>query len=94
MDPRPSIDLLESTHTFPGTYQFRAIGAAADDFVGRVVAAVAEEVAGPSELDYSTRSTSGGRHVAVTVDVQVQTAEQVRAIYERLQSVTGLSLLF
>ncbi|CAN5665093.1 hypothetical protein BH23PLA1_BH23PLA1_12460 [soil metagenome] len=92
-DSRPSADLLESVHPFPGTYQIRAIGAASNDFAGRVVAAVEAEVATPSELDHSTRFTPNRRHVSVTIDVTVQSANQVRAIYARIQTVEGLTLL-
>lgn len=94
MDHRPSIDLLESTHPFPGTYQIKAIGDSARDFEGRVVAAVVEELASPGELEHSVRSTKGGRHVALTLDITVQSAEQVRAIYGRIRAVEGLTLLF
>ena len=69
VDHRPSVELLESTHLFPGVYRIKAIGFAADDFQGRVVDAVVAEVAGPSELDYSVRTTPGGRHVADDRDV-------------------------
>lgn len=93
MDHRPSEELLESIHSFPGTFRIKAIGSSDDDFAGRVVAAVLEEVVGPSEVDYSVRSTKGGRHDAVTLDVTVQTAEQVRAIYDRIKAVEGLTLL-
>jgi putative lipoic acid-binding regulatory protein len=93
MDRRPSLELLESTHEFPGTYQIRAIGAAADDFVGRVLAAAASELASPGEIDFSSRTTPGGRHVSVALELTVQTAEQVRAIYARIQEVEGLTLL-
>lgn len=89
----PSAELLESVHPFPGTYQIRAIGAAEDDFESRVVAAVREEVAGPGEVDHSSRYTRGGRHVSVTLDITVQTAEQVRSIYARIHEVEGLRLL-
>ena len=44
MDNRPSLELLESIHAFPGTYQIKAIGSSDRDFAGRVVAAAA---AGP-----------------------------------------------
>jgi putative lipoic acid-binding regulatory protein len=90
----PSAELLESVHPFPGSYQIRAIGSADDDFPGRVVAAVEAELASPGELDHSVRFTRGGRHVSVTLDLTVQTAEQVRAIYARLHEVDGLRLLF
>lgn len=93
MDHRPSEDLLESIHSFPGTFQIKAIGAADGDFLGRVLAAALEELAGPSEIEHSIRETPGGRHAAVTLDITVQSAEQVRAIYARIREVEGLSLL-
>ena len=39
-DHRPALELLESTHVFPGVYQIKAIGAMANDFERRVVEAV------------------------------------------------------
>ena len=93
MDHRPSVELLESTHRFPGTYQIRAIGRSEDDFAGRVLAAVLDELAAPGDLDHSIRTTSGGRHTAVTLDIAVQTASQVRAIYAAIQPLEGLVLL-
>ena len=89
----PSI-LLESIHYFPGVYKIKAIGRADDDFESRVLEAVYSHLAARSDLDYSIRSTPGGRHVAVTLDISVQTAEQVRAIYAEIRDVEGLTLLF
>jgi len=94
MDHRPSLELLESTHFFPGVYQIKAIGTTLDRFEERLVGVVVEELATPSELDYSVRTTPGGRHVAVTLDITVQNAEQVRRIYARLRELEGLTLLF
>lgn len=93
MDHRPPADLLESTHTFPGIFQIRAIGSAADDFVGRILAAVDREVAGPEAYEYSLRETAGGKHVSVTLHIRVRDAEQVRDVYARLHEVEGLRLL-
>jgi len=93
-DHRPSLDLLESTHAFPGVYQIKAIGDASNAFESRIVETVVAELASASELDYSVRSTPGGRHVALTLEITVQTAEQVRTIYARLREVDGLTLLF
>ncbi len=92
-DPRPTADLLESTHPFPGSYQIKAIGRAQDDFVGRVVTAVVEELISESELEHSTRETPDGKHVSLTLDLTVQDAEQVRRIYARIRDVDGLKLL-
>jgi uncharacterized protein len=94
MDYRPSIELLESTHPFPGVYQIKAIGRADDDFESRIVEAVCSVLPARSDLDHSVRTTPGGRHVALTLDVSVQNAEQVRAIYAEIKEVPGLTLLF
>jgi uncharacterized protein len=93
MDHRPSIDLLEATHPFPGVYQIRAIGSATDDFAGRILAAVEGELPAPSDLEHTIRTTPHGRHISVTLDITVQNAEQVRAIYAAIQQVEGLMLL-
>ena len=93
MDGLPPEELLESVHSFPGSYQIKAIGEVDDDFPGRVLAAVLEEVSGPGEVDLSLRETKGGRHVAVTMAVTVQSSRQVLAIYARIREVRGLTLL-
>ena len=93
-DHRPSVELLESIHAFPGVYRIKAIGRSDHDFEGRVIAAVISLLAAESDLDYSVRSTPGGRHVAVTLDVSVQSAEQVRSIYAEIRELEGLTLLF
>jgi putative lipoic acid-binding regulatory protein len=87
------IELLESCHPFPGTFQIKAIGEAEDGFEGRVIAIVREELPAPSDLDHSVRMAKGGRHIALTLDVTVQSAKQVLAIYARLRDVRGLKLL-
>ena len=93
-DHPPFEELLESVHSFPGTFQIKAIGASSDDFEGRVVAAAASELASASEVDHSVRSTPDGRHIAVTLELTVQTPAQVKAVYERLREIEGLAFLF
>jgi putative lipoic acid-binding regulatory protein len=93
-DHRPSVELLESIHHFPGVYRIKAIGRSEGDFQQRIIDAVTSLLAAPSDLDYSVRSTPGGRHVALTLDISVQTAEQVRSIYAEIREVDGLTLLF
>ena len=93
-DHRPSVELLESTHFFPGVYRMKVIGRSDHDFERRVVTAVSAQLAAPSDLDYSVRTTPGGRHIALTLDISVQTAEQVRSIYAEIREIEGLTLLF
>lgn len=93
MDQMPDRELLEATHSFPGTYTFKAIGSSEDHFIGRVVAAVRSELSEEIEPAFSTRMTSGGRHVCVTIEPPVDNAEAVLAIYSSLREVEGLVLL-
>ena len=93
MDTRPSTDLLESTHSFPGVYKIKAIGQNQADFETRLLETVRAELFGASELEHSVRSTQGGRHVAVTLDVIVQSAEQVRGLYAKIRELDGLLYL-
>lgn len=94
VDHLPAIELLESTHTFPGPYTFKVIGLAERGFVARAIAAVREELADPVDPPYRVRETASGRHVAVTVEPQVQTADQVLAVYRRLKLMAGLVVLW
>lgn len=93
MDRLPDRELLEATHEFPGTFTFKAIGAADDHFVGRVVAAVRGQLSEDIEPSFSTRATSGGRHVCVTIEPPVTDADHVLDIYANLKDVEGLVLL-
>src|ERR687886_59514 len=90
MSRLPAIELLEAVHRFPGAYMFKVIGRTDNGFVARTVAAVREEIAAEVDPPFRVRHTPNGRHVAVTVELTVQTAEQVLAIYRRLRKLTGL----
>jgi putative lipoic acid-binding regulatory protein len=94
MDELPAIELLESTHTFPGPYMFKVIGRSERGFVARTVAAVREELAEEVDPPFSVRETTSGRHIAVTVQPTVESAEQVLAVYRRLRRLVGLIFLF
>ena len=63
----PDIELLESTHIFPGSFTFKAIGWESDHFMGRVVAAVRSELSDDAEPQFSFRKTASGRHICVTI---------------------------
>lgn len=89
----PSIDLLNSTHHFPCRYMFKAIGRVENGFVARVVAAVRDELSEPIDPPYTFRQSEGGRHVCVTLEPMLQTADQVLAVYRRIRRTAGLVLL-
>ena len=93
MSDLPAIELLEASHTFPGPYMFKVIGRVENGFVARVIAAVREVLAEPVDPPFRIRQASGGRHVSVTLEPTVQSAEQVLAVYRRVRSTVGLVVL-
>jgi hypothetical protein len=93
MSPLPPAELLDATHQFPCRYTFKAIGRDVDDFVLRAVHAVREVLELAGELESSSRRTANGKHVAVTIELEVATSEQVLQVYARLHRLEGLAML-
>jgi putative lipoic acid-binding regulatory protein len=73
---------------------FKVIGRTDDGFVARTVAAVREELAAEVDPPFRTRETPGGRHVSVTLEPPMATAEQVLSVYRRLLKLAGLVVLW
>jgi putative lipoic acid-binding regulatory protein len=94
MNPLPSFELLEQTHAFPCPYVFKVIGKADPGFEARVVAVVREELRTDADPPFQVRDAVGGRHISVTVEPIVQSAEQVHAVYRRLVTLGGVVMLF
>lgn len=94
MNHIPSIEVLKATHDFPTHYTFKAIGKAEADFIERVVTAAKEAMGSDQDPTHYAREASGGRHVAVTLEMRLASAEQIRSVYERILGLEGLVLLF
>jgi putative lipoic acid-binding regulatory protein len=94
VDNLPSVELLDSTHEFPGPYLYKVIGRAESGFVARAVAAVRDELEGDVDPPVSVRETASGRHVAVSIEPVVQNAWEVIAVYQRLGTLAGLEFVF
>jgi uncharacterized protein len=90
-----ALRLLERHHRFPSEYMFKVIGFAGPDFLPAVRRA-AESVLGALEepgRQVRGRPSSGGRYLAVTLEVTVADAAQVLAIYAALKLVQGVVVL-
>ena len=74
-------------------YTFKIIGAAEGNFTGRVVAAVRDELRMEIDPPYTFRETKKGNHVAVTLEPDCESAQQVIAIYSRLTGMDGIVML-
>ena len=86
-DREQSLELLNATHSFPCAFTIKVIGAADNDFVTRVVDVLREFDA---EVTYQTRSTPKGNHVSVTLEPNLESAEQVLQVYERIKTLEGV----
>jgi putative lipoic acid-binding regulatory protein len=93
MGEAQTIELLESYHQFPCPYTFKAIGKVENGFIARVVAAVREELEFPADPPYHVRQSSGGRHVSVTLEPRMDSAQRVLDVYRRLRNISGVVLL-
>lgn len=93
MDRLSAIQLLEATHTFPCEYTFKVIGLAESNFIGRVVQAVRSVLPEDNEPPFSSRQTKSGKHVSVTIEPMLDSADDVLAIYRELAELQGLVLL-
>jgi putative lipoic acid-binding regulatory protein len=90
----PALELLEETHTFPGPYMFKVIGKAEGDLIARTVATVRLELGLDSDPPFRVRESSGGKHLAITLEPFVTSAAQVLAVYQRLSATQGITLLW
>lgn len=80
MDRDQTLELLQSSHTFPGPYRFRAVVRAGESAV--VVSAVSAATGSVTHVDEST--SRKGTYTSVRVLAEVETAEQVLDVYEVL----------
>jgi putative lipoic acid-binding regulatory protein len=90
----PSLDFLEQAHAFPCPYLFKIIGKTDQGFLARVIAIVREELTFETDPPFRVREAVGGRHMAITLEPMVQSAEQVLAIYRRLGVLDGVVMMF
>jgi uncharacterized protein len=88
-----SIELLEKTHVFPCPYTFKLIGREEHGFVARAVTEVRLALHADRDPPYTLRSTADGKHIAVSLEPVVYSAQQVLAVYERVRDLAGLRFL-
>ena len=92
-DTEQALAMLRAAHTFPGPYTFKAIGTNDSAFVAAVLQAAVAVLGPAARPEVTTRQSAHGRHQAVHVVAQVQSAEQVVAIYAALRGTKGLHVL-
>jgi putative lipoic acid-binding regulatory protein len=92
-DRNEILERLNDVHSFPGGYIFKVIGENSDEFVTRIVQASLNVLGPDANPDVSTRESSGGKHVSVTLEVRVEDAEMVLEIYDMLGQLDGIKFI-
>ena len=80
-DETTLLDRLRDVHEFPGPYVFKVIGANSEAFVSQVVQAAVNALGRGADPDVSTRESSKGNHLSVTLSVTVEDPESVLDVY-------------
>ena len=84
---------LNDVHTFPGPYLFKVIGPNSDDFVAKIVQAVINASGPDLEHNVSTRESSGGNHMSVSITITAESAEHVMEVYEIFGSIEEIKYM-
>lgn len=89
----PSIESLESVHTFPCPFMIKAIGPNTQEFLDGVRAAVIKVVKDPEMIDTVHRPSAKGRHASVTIQFWAETPVDVQQAYIEIVEISDLKLL-
>lgn len=87
------LERLNDVHEFPCDYLFKVIGENSDAFVARVTQAAINVVGASARARITTRESSGGKHLAVSMTVQLQDAESVLEVYSLLSGLEGVRFI-
>ncbi|TVQ86672.1 MAG: DUF493 domain-containing protein [Chromatiaceae bacterium] len=82
--PRAAAPDDETLHRFPCHFPIKAMGRADSAIAAVVVEIVARHAPGLSPGAVSTRASSGGKWLAVTVVIEARSKAQLDAIYREL----------
>jgi len=89
--PLPPIDLLESTHIFPGPYLFKIVGTAGVLTEAALVAALEPHAKGARVT--GVKQSASGKHVSFTVEGRLVNAQAVHDALNALHKVEGVTML-
>ncbi|MEZ4381169.1 MAG: DUF493 family protein [Nannocystaceae bacterium] len=89
----PSRELLLANHAFPGEYMIKAFGPNQADFKSAVVGC-AVGVLSESRVNVSERTTPSGHRCCITLNLDVDSVEEVEAVYAEIHTLEALALIF
>lgn len=96
MDPLneyESLELLLATHNFPGPYMFKVIGRDVPGFQARVLLSIRDALKIDQDPPFRTQPSSGGKHVSITLEPHVFSADEVITVYRFLKQTEGVMMV-
>ncbi len=87
----PSLELIQSHHSFPGPFVFKVLGQSGVLTESAVVELIKKHSLGARVL--TVRESESGKHVAITVEALVNQAVDVLEIFKLLHTAPGLTMI-
>jgi putative lipoic acid-binding regulatory protein len=88
----PARELLLANHVFPGAYTVKAFGPSTVEFRAGIEAAAAGVLAA-GRIRVSQRTSRKGARVCITLDLNVDSVDEVIDVYDRIHRVSDLKLV-
>jgi hypothetical protein len=73
---------------FPTTFPFKVVGDASDTLADRVVEVVQKHA--PGDYSPTTKASSKGTYISVTINVRVTSKEHIETLYTELAAIEGV----
>lgn len=85
-DRSSMLEKLNDVHEFPGPYRFKIIGPNSDAFASSIIQSVLVVCGPDAEPEVTTRESSKGSHLSISITIQADSAEHVLEVYGVLQA--------
>ena len=72
--------------SFPGTFSIKAVGHDRDNFAEFAAGLVRELVGQPEVVSYSTRPSSKGAYLSVTISFPAESQQQLDTVFEQMSA--------
>ena len=89
----PSIEALETAHSFPANYLIKIIGPDTETFRVGAKDTCYKHLGADGELEITERRSKNGQHLALSLRFKVLTPQMVQQIYKDLAQLSGLKFI-
>ena len=87
------IEKLQDVHDFPGPYVIKVIGPNSPEFASAVLQAIILVCGREASPDVSSRTSSKGNHLSLTVEFHAETPVVVLEVYDAIKGVESVKFV-